>query len=135
MTLSTGRREIGGGFERYTFEIGMSAVKAMAGRARGSDAVMKQIVVGWYLLSPRPDPRDIMSIKISPRAGGQAQIELVIRRGHYQLLDVLRAYGGAVVSYNPTSKAWQVNHTSPDGDGELICYILDNALPNYNKEI
>jgi len=125
-SLATGVREMGGGLERYTFEVSMHGVRALAERANGSQAVMKEIVSGWYMLSPRPDPRDILAVKITPLDTAVARVELVIKRTHYTLLALMHEHGDLLIK----------------GDGSVRCachpgevhWILREQLPEYGEE-
>lgn len=122
MDLSTGERETEAGLERYRFRVNAKGVMAAAKRAAGSAEVMNQILAGWYTLSPRPDPRDILSSKVTPLDGETVEVELVIKRGHYFLLSLLhehedlmiRADGRVTCSCHPGEEQWIARHTLPD---------------------
>lgn len=124
--ITVGKREMQGGLERYTFSIRPSAIAAAAKRAKGDESIFNRALVSWYLLSPRPDSRDILSKEIRPGEGGLMEVTLIIRRGHYALLRELQEHNSLQIS--------------PDGRIECDCHpgeirwVMKSTLPNYGKE-
>lgn len=97
--LTSGSVERGGGLERYVFEVDARGIAAMAERAAGSIAVRNQILVGWYLQSPRPDPRDILDVLIAPGSeAGMMRVTLTVLRGHYRLAAFVREHRPVMIS-------------------------------------
>lgn len=122
--LTSGEIERGGGLERYTFEVDARGVAAMAERAAGSIAVRNQTLVGWYLQSPRPDPRDIVDVLMTPGSEpGMMRITLTVLRGHYHLAAFVREHRPVMISE----------------DGAMRCgchpgkieWLVEASLPSY----
>lgn len=123
MHLSSGRSEVRCGLEKYTFKVSMSGILAVTARAEGSKRVMNQALVGWYLLSPRPDGRDILSATIHPIEDSLAEVTLIIKRGHYTLLDLLHQHEDITISAEGT-----VTCSCHVG---IIYYLIRSTLPDY----
>lgn len=130
--LSTGDRVCDGGLEKYTFRTPMSGIQSVM--ERGEDLLIPYLV-GLYCLSPRPDARDVLSVKIGDGEGvGEAEVELVLRRGHYVLAHLLSEHGGAVTieengrvvcSCHPEEMRWIVRSSLPKYGGELCIRSRD----------
>lgn len=124
--LSTGKREVSGGLERYTFTMPASFFAALA-RPNSGMGDVKQAIVNVYCVSPRPDKREILdvSVKIEDKT---AHVTLIIQRGHYKLaqlvmeherLEFCREEGYATCSCHPDTR-----HP-----------IVVSSIPNYSKEL
>lgn len=122
--VSTGRSEFGGGLERYVFELSTSYLIAAAEQARGSEVVMKSRIASWYLLSPRPDPRDILSYS-AEIFGDTARVTAIIKRGHYQLLEALQRARPSGLTISGDGAVCNAD------TGECLCWVLPNTLPHY----
>jgi hypothetical protein len=120
--LSTGTREIRGGLEAYTFRTSTKAIATVA--ARG-EAVLNQALCSWYLLSPRPDVRDLLSKSVKPVGPGVVEITLIIKRGHYFLLSLLHEHKTLVVEED------FVRCTCHD----QVWPLIRSTLPNYGHEL
>lgn len=123
--LTSPLRLIGGGLERATFEISSTWVAAVAERDQGSGKIIKQAACQAYMLSPRPDPRDVHGIQIrlgsSPR---MMEVELTILRAHYQLLNLLHDHSGNITIGEDGS----VRCSCHEG---VLMWIIRSMLPYY----
>lgn len=124
--LSEVSREISAGLERYTFQVATSGFLALATRAAGYRPILLQGLVGWYCISPRPDARDILSVKVTPGTEF-TEIELLIKRGHYTVMSWLRNHkevtfhedDSVTCACHPEEKGWLVKMSLPDYGGEF----------------
>ena len=132
--ISTGKRELGGGFERYTFEISVAYVMAASRLCAGNELLWKRRLCHWYLLSPRPEPRDIVSSRILPgRSTDTCRISMTIRRGHLLLLHYLRQHKS--VAANIVSGGIELAPpAATGGDGDFLAWILSDSYPDYGQE-
>lgn len=121
--LSTGKREMGGGLERYTFQLPATFFK----QKDVTPDILKQKLCGVYCISPRPDPREIVDIGVELK-GRAARVTLTIQRGHYALarlvleheeLTFKREEGYATCSCHPKTR-----HP-----------LVMASIPNYRKEL
>lgn len=124
--LTTGLREMGGGLERYTFEVASSGVTSAAERL--GRVGLQQFFASVYCISPRPDPREIISFKMTPLHEGRSmRVELLIQRGHYQMLQWLHEHedlfvkkdGSVRCSCHPGETRWLVREQLPDYEKEF----------------
>lgn len=122
--LSTGKREIGGGLERYTFQL---PATFFTSQSDPTPEVMKQKLCGVYCISPRPDPREIvdMNVRISGKA---AHVTLTIQRGHYALAKLVHNHE-------------ELTFNLSEGIARCSCHpgkvhpLVPNSIPNYGEEL
>lgn len=121
--LSSGVREMGGGLERYTFQMPATFFK----KATPDPRVLKQRLAGVYLLSPRPDAREILDVAVR-LDGPKAIVKLTIQRGHYALAKLIREHeeltfnreeGFATCTCHPGARYPLLLHSVPDYREEL----------------
>jgi hypothetical protein len=127
MYVSSGQRRLGGGLENYTFEVPLKLITGVAQRNPGRDDILKQALAAQYLLSPRPDAREILSVKVLPTSPN-ARVELVIQRGHYQLARLVREH--EEVTFNLSA-----------GIARCTCHpgaiypLVENSIPDYGVSL
>lgn len=118
------KRTMGGGLERYEFELPptfFSSDTSMAGLS------MKERLATMYRLSPKPDPREIVDVKVR-LVGRVAKVTMTIQRGHYTLLRLAKEHdtltvslkeGYATCTCHPGQRHPLVGFSMPDYGDEL----------------
>ena len=115
-------REVRGGLERFIFDLPTAWLVPLAERYRDNEALLRRYFLdAHYTISPRPDLRDVISHTIRV-LGQSSEVTLVIRRGHYSVLDMIRAHkevtlredGSVVCSCHPDAIFWIVKESLPD---------------------
>lgn len=125
--VSTGRRKLGGGLETYTFKVPMKLITSVAQRNPGREDILKQALAAQYLLSPRPDSREVMSISVQP-GSPNAVVTLVIQRGHYELARLVREHE-------------ELTFNLSEGIARCTCHpnevhpLVEHSIPNYGEEL
>lgn len=122
--LNTGTREMGGGLERYSFQL---PATFLTSQKDISPAVLKQKLCGVYCLSPRPDPREIMDIAVR-LDGKAAHVTLTIQRGHYVLARLVQEHK-------------ELHFNRDEGYATCSCHpgtrhpIVMSSIPDYREEL
>ena len=120
--ITTGTSTFEGGFEYYTFQIGIQGLHALTGV---HDAL--QTLAGWYLSSPRPSASEIVGIvetKPNPLEG-LVIVTIKIQRGHYFLTEFYRKHTGHRIH------KWDHD----DGQIEMYCDNCEEGAMIYNASI
>lgn len=119
--------EMRGGLERFICEVPMRYFIPLATLHKGDrDAIIRYVLGAWYTISPRPDFRDVLDMKISA-SPEIAEITLIIKRGHYTLLDWLQNHkavtfhedGTISCTCHPDEKSWLIRSTLPDYNNQF----------------
>lgn len=72
-------QEMNKGFERVSISVSDAILEYIAYHHRSPDRLM-QLMADIYPLDPRPDPRDILDLRISAK---DSTVSYTLRRGHY----------------------------------------------------
>jgi len=84
-----GTSTIEGGIEVYERPVGPEVVTALS---RQGDNTKKYFCSSIYRLRPKPEPEDILSIKLRESDSHYSILEVAIARGHYVLLDFFKSH-------------------------------------------
>jgi len=98
----------------------------MAVVERGEE-LLNALFCGLYTLSPRPDPRDILSSTLRVE-GEEVEVELIIRRGHYEIARILDEHEGEV-------RIEASGRVTCSCHPEEVEWVVRESLPKYGREI